>query len=79
MLKSSILLVVTIFILLQTAPGFCAASKTTTFQVSVTIPEHVILNIKPGNSFSNNPYQLVQTQTVIRNNKNVHLTSLVVP
>jgi hypothetical protein len=49
------------------------------FQLSVTMPEHVIVNNTSVSPFSNNAYQLVQTQTVIRNNKTISLTSIVVP
>ncbi len=80
MLRPFILLALTIVIFIQTVPAYCGASKTTTFQLSVTIPEHVILNNNlEGTPFSNNLYQLVQTQTVIRNNKTISLTSIVVP
>jgi hypothetical protein len=80
MQKLLILLAIVIFLLIQSEPAFCGASRTTSFQISVTIPEHVIVNNNPvAASFSNNPYQLVQTQTVIRNNKTISLTSVVVP
>jgi hypothetical protein len=74
------LFAVAIFIIIQTEPGFCQISKTTVFNISVTIPEHVISNndlaISP---VSNHLNQLIQTQTVIRNNKTISLTSIVVP
>ena len=80
MLKLLPLLVLTIVIFMQVVPAYCGVSRTMSFQLSVTIPPHVIvnnsLNIIP---FSNNHYQLVQTQTVIRNNKSIRLTSIVVP
>ncbi len=80
MLKFLILLVLTIVIFMQTIPGLLRGSRTITLTVSATIPEHVMVNNNPGStSFSNNPNQLVQTQTVIRNNKSISLTSIVVP
>jgi len=74
------LLAVVIFIIIQTEPAFSQISKTTVFQMSVTIPEHVIYNnglmAAPA---ANHLDQLIQTQTVIRNNKTIRLTSIVVP
>jgi hypothetical protein len=78
MLKLFILLAVAISIFIQTVPAYCGVSRTTTFQLSVTIPDHVILSSSPS-PFSNNPYQLAQTQIVMRNNRNISLTSIVVP
>ncbi len=80
MLKFLILLTLTTVIFIQTVPAYCGVSRTVTFQLSVTIPEHVIVNNNLNLSqFSNNPFQLVQTQTVIRNNRSISLTSIVVP
>jgi len=51
-----------------------------TLIVSATLPPHVMDNGNPGlTPLSNNAVQLVQTQTVIRNNKSIVLTSIVVP
>jgi hypothetical protein len=69
MQKLLFLSAIAIFIIIQTGPAFCGVSRTETFQLSVTIPEHVMENNK----------QLVQTQTVIRDNKSIRLTSIVVP
>ena len=65
MFKFLLLLCLTILICLQTVPAYC---ESLTFQVSVTIPPHVMLNSNLGiNSFSQNPNQLIQNQIVIRN------------
>jgi len=80
MFKLLTLLVLTIAIFMQTAPAYCGVSRTMVFQLSVTIPEHVILNSGIAAApFSNNPYQLIQTQMVVRNNRTISLTSIVVP
>jgi hypothetical protein len=81
MLKLFILLALGTIVFLQTAPAYCGVSKTATFQLSVTIPEHIIFNsnLAAATPFSNNPYQLIQTQIVMRNNRNINLTSIVVP
>lgn len=80
MFKLYILFILTIVIFMQPVPAFCGATRTMTFQLSVTIPEHVIVNNnRESVPFSNNTNQLVQTQTVIRNNKTIRLTSIVVP
>ena len=80
MQKLLFLLALIIFLIIQSEPAFCGASKTESFELSVTIPPHVISNNNPGVAlFAHNPYQLVQTQTVIRNNKAISLTSIVVP
>ena len=79
MLKLFILAALTIFICLQTVPAYCGASRTMAFQVSVTIPEHVMFNNDICYSIFKQSYQLVQTQTVIRNNRAISLTSIVVP
>ncbi len=88
MLKFFILLALTTVIFIQTVPAYCGGSKTMTFQISVTVPPHVIetssfpttgQNRSNGALFSNNTNQLVQTQIVIRNNKSISLTSIVVP
>ena len=80
MLKCLVLLTLTIITFMQTLPAYCGVSRTETFQISVTIPPHVMandaLNVIP---VSNNAFQLVQTQIVIRNNKTISLTSIVVP
>ncbi len=69
MLKCLCLFALLIFLFLHTVPAFCGVSKTMTFQVTATLPEHVM---------SNNANLLAQTQTVIRNNKTTRLTSIVV-
>lgn len=74
------LIALIIFLILQEEPAFCGATRTMSFQISVTIPEHVMLNndlnaAPPAST----PFQLVQTQTVIRNNRTISLTSIVVP
>ena len=78
MLKFFILLALTTVIFIQTVPAYCGTSVS--LIVSATLPEHVIANnnlsITP---FSNNSNQLVQTQIVIKNNKSISLTSIVVP
>ena len=80
MLRFFILLALTTVVFLQVLPAFCGASQTTSFQLSVTIPEHVISkNNSVATPLSNNPYQLAQTQIVTRNNKTISLTSIVVP
>jgi len=64
-------------IFLQTVPAFCASMS---LEVSVTIPEHVISQGPlSSNLLSSNSIQLVQTQTVVRNNQTISLTSIVVP
>ncbi|MBF0503465.1 MAG: hypothetical protein HQL14_00030 [Candidatus Omnitrophica bacterium] len=65
-------------ILIQTEPAFSAVTRTLTLLVSATLPEHIMtnsLNIAP----ISNTNQLIQTDTVIRNNKSVRLTTIVVP
>jgi len=78
MLKFLILLALTTVIFIQTVPAYCGGSRS--LLVSATLPEHVMTNNNlERTSFSNNPYQLAQTQIVIRNNKTITLTSIVVP
>ena len=80
MLKLFILLALTIVIFIQTMPAYCGGSTTMVFHVSATMPEHIIINNNPGLTLdTSNPYQLVQTQIVMRNNRSVILTSIVVP
>ena len=76
--KYPILIALTILTFIQAVPAYCGVSRTMTFQLSVTIPEHVMSYKLGMTPFSNNVYQLVQTQTVIRNNKTIQLTSIVV-
>jgi hypothetical protein len=76
MFKFLILLSAATVIFLQTVPAYCAG-RTMALVVSATLPEHVMSNNL--NTFSNNPNQLAQTQMVVRNNKNISLTSIVVP
>jgi hypothetical protein len=80
MLKLFILLTLTTVTFLQTIPAYCGVTRTGSFQISVIIPEHVMsysgLATAP---FSNNINQLIQTETVVRNNKSITLTSIVVP
>ena len=71
MFKFFILFALTTVLCLQCLPAYCGVSRTVALQVSVTIPPHVMLN--------NNLGQLVQTQTMIRNNQNVQVTSIVLP
>ena len=80
MLKLLSLFALIIIIFMQALPAYCGVTRTMVFHLSVTIPEHVISNngLKTT-SFSINPYQLVQTQTVLRNNKSISLISIVVP
>jgi len=77
MLRSLSLLALTAVILIQTVPAYCGSMS---LEVSAIVPPHVMaynsLNINPSSA---NPAQLVQTQTVIRNNKSVDLISIVVP
>ena len=76
MLKILILLGVTILIFILTTPAYCS---TTVFHISATIPEHVMTNNIPGvNPFPQNLNQSVQTETVIRNNHNIQMTTIVV-
>jgi hypothetical protein len=80
MLKLLVPLALTIVIFTQTVPVFGGVSSTMTIQLAVTIPQHVILNSNlVSTPFSNNAFQLVQTQSVIRNLKTISLTSVVVP
>jgi hypothetical protein len=75
MLKFFILLALTTVIFIQTVPAYSMS-----LVVSATLPEHAMANNNLSvTPFSNNPYQLVQTQIVIRNNKTISLTSIVVP
>ena len=78
MLKLIVVLTsVALLICIQTLPAYSGATKTVTFQVSATLPEHVISN--NINTALNSSSQLVQTQTVFRNNKTISLTTIVVP
>ena len=78
MLILLILPALAIFILMQTIPAYCGeGSRTLSLQVSATLPQHVMTN--SGTQLSNNPNQLAQTQMVVRNNKNISLTTVVVP
>ena len=73
-------LAVTIFVFMLTTPAYCAGSRTIMLQVSATLPEHIMDNQNSTTlSLSSNPYQLIQTQTVIRNNQPITLKSIVVP
>ena len=77
MFKFFILLALTTIVCLQSFPAYC---ETLTLQISVTIPAHAILsNDSQVSAFANNAQQLVQTQTVIRNNQSVQINSIVVP
>lgn len=81
MLKFFILLTLTIITFIHIVPAYCApAARSLTLQVSATIPEHVMaigaLGVAP---LPNMAFQLIQTETVIRNNKPINLTSIVVP
>jgi hypothetical protein len=79
MFKRIAVFAITSVIVMQTLSAFGGVSRSMMFQISVTIPEHVILNGVSSAPFANNPYQLVQTQTVVRNNKTIQLRSIVVP
>ena len=80
MFKFLILLALTIVIIIQTAPAYCLGSNTVSFQVSAIMPEHVMFNSNhEALAFSNNFQQISQTQTVIRNNRTISLTSIVAP
>ena len=80
MIKFIILFVLAIVVFIQTIPAYCGVSKTTVFNLSVTIPEHVLTSSNASAiPFSRNPYQLIQTQMVMRNNQSISLTSIVVP
>ncbi len=70
MFKFLTLLFLTTVIFMQTVPAYCGG-RTTSLEVSATLPEHVMEN--------NNQLTQTQTQTVIRNNKIINLTSIVVP
>lgn len=78
--KSFILLTLTSLIFLQSIPAYCAeGSRTISFQVSAYLPEHAMITNNPNAlQFSSNAFQLVQTQTVIRDNERINLTSIVV-
>jgi len=73
--KLLILLALTILISLPAVNAYCAGSMT--LVVSATLPSHVMDN----NALlqSNNADQLVQTQTIIKNNKSFVVTSIVLP
>jgi len=76
MFKPFPLFVVAIFMFLLTVPAYCS---TMSFYVSATIPEHIVMNKNLGGvGLSNNYNQLVQTDTVIRNNQAISVTSIVV-
>jgi hypothetical protein len=79
MRKLFTLIAVVTVIFLQAGHAYCGVSKTMTFRLSVTIPPHVIYDTSNGTPISNYPFQLIQTQTVMRNNKSIQLTSIVVP
>lgn len=79
MLKCLILLVLIVVFFTQTPPAYCG-SRSISLIVSATLPEHVMDIGTPGIApFLNNPNQLVQTEMVVRNNKSIRLTSIVVP
>jgi hypothetical protein len=80
MLKLFILLALTILISLPAITAYCEGSRVASITVSATIPQHVMesnaLGITPT---VNNPNQLVQTKTVVINNKSFIITSIVLP
>jgi len=79
MFRILILLAFTTVIFMQAIPAYCGASRTESFELSVTIPEHVFYsNAAQVNPFMMNTHQVVQTQTVVRNNQTITLTSIVV-
>jgi len=78
MIKIYILFALAIIILMQIQPAYCGVSKTMVFQLSVIIPQHVLLNANLNvTPFAGN--QIVQTETVMRNNRSITLTTIVVP
>jgi hypothetical protein len=80
MIKCLILFALTIVISLPAITAYCGGSGSMTLVVSATLPEHVMDNdISGAAPLSNNLVQLVQTQTVIRNNQSIRLVSIVVP
>jgi hypothetical protein len=81
MLKLLIPVTVAAFIFLQIMPAYCGVARTAVFELSVIIPEHVITTGALDAAISNNPFQfqMIQTQIVTRNHKNIRLTSIVVP
>lgn len=80
MLKLFILLALTIVISMPAITAYCEGSRIASITVSATIPQHVMesnaLGITP---IVNNPNQLVQTKTVIINDKRFIITSIVLP
>jgi len=88
MLKFLVLSALTIVLFIQTAPAYCGITRTFVYHLTVRLPEHVMADANAiaeynsrFNPFLKNPYQnqLVQIQTVIRNNKTIRLASIVVP
>ena len=80
MFKILLILAYVGLLFIQTTPAYCEGSRTLTLQISVTMPEHIMANNNSQvTSFSNNSNQLVQTETVVRNNQNIRLTTIVVP
>jgi len=76
--KLLILFFFSLFLILQTLPAYCV-TRTMSFHISVTIPEHVMVPSNMSAVSVPQNQQLVQTQLVMRNNKPVQLTSIVVP
>jgi len=80
MSKLYFLVLIIIFLVLQEEPSFCGVTRTASFQIAVTIPEHVMSSNGAGLALpASTPFQFVQTQMVLRGNKLVQLTSIVVP
>jgi len=80
MLKLFFLLALTILVIMQTQPGFCEGARVIMLQVSATMPPHVMINANHQvNPFSDTVLQITQTQLIIRDNRTISLTSIVVP
>ena len=80
MYKCLILLALTIVLTLPAITAYCGGLRSESLVVSATLPEHVMANdITAAAPISNNIIQLVQTQTVIRNNQSIRLVSIVAP
>jgi len=75
MYKFLIVLTLTAVAVLQTLPAYCAGSRTEILQVSATLPPHAMLGNSP---FSRNLDQSAQTEMMVRDNKMMQVTSIVV-
>ncbi|MBF0511703.1 MAG: hypothetical protein HQL13_05160 [Candidatus Omnitrophica bacterium] len=79
MIKFLIIFLFTIVFFLPAIPGFCGESRTVTFQLSLTIPPHVMWSPAGDLQGTSRSNQIVQTDTMIRNNRMVEMTSVLVP